>query len=154
MGDQAMVVNAIRDTGANVIETMQGIKAVVNELNRDLMPKMGLEMKQVHDDTVYINSAIDLVTQNIWIGGTLAAFVLLIFLRSFVSTEVVSLSIPVSVIGSFVALAALGRSINVISLAGIAFAVGMVLLPMGQKGILIVKVRLPLGSAFAWEVTF
>ena len=126
MGDQAMVVNAIRDTGANVIETMQGIKAVVNELNRDLMPKMGLEMKQVHDDTVYINSAIDLVTQNIWIGGTLAAFVLLIFLRSFGATAVVSLAIPVSVIGSFVALAALGRSINVISLAGIAFAVGMV----------------------------
>ena len=59
-------------------------------------------------------------------GGTLAALILLLFLRSFGATAVVSLAIPVSVIGSFVALAALGRSINVISLAGIAFAVGMV----------------------------
>ena len=56
----------------------------------------------------------------------MAAIILLLFLRSFGATATVSLAIPVSVIGSFVALAALGRSINVISLAGIAFAVGMV----------------------------
>jgi Cation/multidrug efflux pump len=105
---------------------MEGIKKVVKQLNRDVLPKVGLVMKQVHDDTVYIKSAVQLVTQNIWVGGTLAAIILLLFLRSFGATAVVSLAIPVSVIGSFVALAALGRSINVISLAGIAFAVGMV----------------------------
>jgi hydrophobic/amphiphilic exporter-1 (mainly G- bacteria), HAE1 family len=125
-GQPAISVSAIRDTGANVIETMEGIKKVVDRLNKDVLPKVGLVMKQVHDDTIYIKSAIQLVTQNIWIGGTLAALILLLFLRSFGATAVVSLAIPVSVIGSFVALAALGRSINVISLAGIAFAVGMV----------------------------
>ena len=51
---------------------------------------------------------------------------LLLFLRSWRPTVIVAIAIPVSVIGSFVAMAALGRSINVISLAGIAFAVGMV----------------------------
>lgn len=125
-GENAIVVNAVRDTGANVIETMEGVHKVVEELNANLLPSAGLVMRQVHDDTVYINFAINLVTQNIWVGGTLAAIILLLFLRSFGATAVVSLAIPVSVVGSFVALAALGRSINVISLAGIAFAVGMV----------------------------
>jgi HAE1 family hydrophobic/amphiphilic exporter-1 len=67
-----------------------------------------------------------LVIQNIWIGGTIAVAILLIFLKSIRATLVVGLAIPVSVIASFVAMALLGRSINVVSLAGIAFAVGMV----------------------------
>jgi len=125
-GKNAIVVNTVRDTGANVIETMETIRKVVADLNRDVMPAEGLIIKQVRDDTVYINFAINLVTQNIWLGGTMAAIILFLFLRSFGATAVVTLAIPVSVIGSFVALAALGRSINVISLAGIAFAVGMV----------------------------
>ena len=125
-GRSAIIVNAVRDTGANVIETMEDIRKVVKELNDDVLPQAGLVMEQVHDDTVYINAAVGLVSQNIYVGGTLAAIILLLFLRSFGATAVVSMAIPVSIIGSFVALAALGRSINVISLAGFAFAVGMV----------------------------
>ncbi|WP_299390940.1 efflux RND transporter permease subunit [Pelagibius sp.] len=122
----AMAMNALRETGANVIETMEGIKAAVEELREGPIPAAGLRLRQVYDETVYINSAIDLVQQNIWVGGTLAAIILLVFLRSVRATLVVSIAIPVSVIGAFVAMAAMGRSINVISLAGIAFAVGMV----------------------------
>ncbi len=125
-GHAALAMNAIRETGANVIETMKGIRAAIKELNEGPIPAAGLKLRQVYDETVYIDSAIDLVQQNIWVGGTLAAIILLLFLRSFRATLVVSLAIPVSVIGAFVAMAALGRSINVISLAGIAFAVGMV----------------------------
>jgi HAE1 family hydrophobic/amphiphilic exporter-1 len=125
-GQPSIAVNAVRETGANVIETMAGIREAIAELNEFALPNAGLKITQVYDETVYIDSAIDLVTSNIYIGGTLAALVLLLFLRSFGATLAVSLAIPVSVIGSFVAMAALGRSINVISLAGIAFAVGMV----------------------------
>jgi HAE1 family hydrophobic/amphiphilic exporter-1 len=109
-----------------VIETMAGIAEAVEELNQRAIPGQNLTLLQVYDETVYINSAIELVRQNIWVGGTLAAIILLLFLRSIRATLVISLAIPVSVIGAFVAMAALGRSINVISLAGIAFAVGMV----------------------------
>ncbi len=126
MGRPALAFNATRQTGANVIETMDGIRAAVDELNLAAVPAAGLSLKQVYDETVYINSAIALVQQNIWVGGALAALILLLFLRSFRATVVISLAIPVSVIGAFVAMAALGRSINVISLAGLAFAVGMV----------------------------
>ena len=126
LGEPALAVNAVRETGANVIETMAGVKEAVAELNAAAIPQAGLVFEQVYDETVYINSAIDLVQQNIFVGGALAALILLLFLRSFSVTLIVSIAIPVSVVGSFVAMAILGRSINVISLAGLAFAVGMV----------------------------
>jgi len=126
IGSSAIAFNAVREPGANVIATMEGIKEAIAELNRDYLPQNGLRVDQVYDETVYIDASIDLVTTNIWFGGLLAAMILMIFLRSPRATLVVSLAIPISVIGSFVAMAAMGRSLNVISLAGIAFAVGMV----------------------------
>ncbi len=125
-GQPAIAINAIRETGANVIEVMNGIRQVLNDLNKNTLPAEGLQLRQVYDETTYIDSSIDLVQQNILIGGSLAAFILLIFLRSGGATLVISIAIPVSVIGAFVAMAAMGSSLNVISLAGIAFAVGMV----------------------------
>ncbi|NKB77187.1 MAG: MMPL family transporter [Gammaproteobacteria bacterium] len=126
LGSPSLAMSAERQTGANVIETMQGLREAIDSLNQNTIPNAGLTLTQVYDETVYINSAIDLVQQNIWVGGSLAALILLLFLRSFRATVVISLAIPVSVVGAFVAMAILGRSINVISLAGLAFAVGMV----------------------------
>ena len=60
------------------------------------------------------------------IGGLLAIVVLLLFLRSRASTLVVAVAIPISLVGSFLVMWLLGRTVNVISLAGLAFAVGMV----------------------------
>ena len=126
LGEDSMAVNAIRAPGANVIETMEGISEALTELSDRTLPEAGLQFVQVYDETEYIKSAIALVRQNIWVGGSMAAILLLMFLRSFRATAIISLAIPISVVASFVAMAAMGRTINVISLAGIAFAVGMV----------------------------
>ncbi|MGI9486456.1 MAG: efflux RND transporter permease subunit [Geminicoccaceae bacterium] len=126
LGEPAMALNAQRETGANVIDTMAAIKEAISELEANALPRVGLTIRQVYDETVYIDSAINLVNQNILVGGALAALMLLLFLRSGYATLIVSIAIPVSVVASFVAMAAMGRSLNVISLAGIAFAVGMV----------------------------
>jgi len=125
-GAPGLAMNVVRETGANVIEVMEGLRAATAELNESVLKPNGLVLQQVYDETVYIESAIDLVQSNIVIGGVLAALLLLLFLKSWRPTVIVAIAIPVSVIGSFVAMAALGRSLNVISLAGIAFAVGMV----------------------------
>ncbi|MEE2689868.1 MAG: efflux RND transporter permease subunit [Pseudomonadota bacterium] len=125
-GEPAIAINATRQVGANVIETMKGIRRAVGELNAGPVAQEQLVFRQLYDETVYIDSAIELVVQNIWIGGTIAVAILLLFLKSLRATLVVGLAIPVSVIASFVAMALLGRSINVVSLAGIAFAIGMV----------------------------
>ena len=125
-GEAGLAFNIVREPGANVIETMAAVQEVLAELAEGPVADAGLKMRQAYDETIYINGAIALVTQNIWIGGVLAAMVLLAFLRSPRATLVVSLAIPVSIVATFVAMAATGRTLNVISLAGIAFAVGMI----------------------------
>ena len=125
-GEEAVIINALRAPGVNVVETMIRLRAAIDKLNETVLASRALNLRVVYDETKYIASAIDLVQQNIWIGGMLALGVLLLFLRTALPTVIVFAAIPVSVIGTFVAIAGLGLSINVISLAGLAFAVGMV----------------------------
>ena len=98
MSEPAIALPVYRETGANVIEIMKGIRQAVVELNDNELLSEKIFLTQVYDETTYIDSAINLVQQNIYIGGTLAAIVLLLFLRSGSATLVVSLAIPVSVI--------------------------------------------------------
>ena len=125
-GKPAIILNAIRDQGSNVVATMSRLRAAANSLNERELNARGLQLQVVYDETKYIASAIDLVQQNIWIGGMLALLILLLFFRNVMPAIIVFVAIPVSVIGTFVAIAGFGLSINVISLAGLAFAVGMV----------------------------
>ena len=125
-GKPAIILNAIRDQGSNVVATMVRLRAAAESLNESELNARGLHLQVVYDETKYIASAIKLVQQNIWIGGILALSILLLFFRNIMPTIIVFAAIPVSVIGTFVAIAGFGLSINVISLAGLAFAVGMV----------------------------
>jgi len=124
-GAPVIVVGVRKQQGANVIRLTERIKAVVEYLNRDILKTHHLAFKIVYEQTPYINRAISLVRRNVVIGGLLALGVLLIFLRSIASTLVTAIAIPISVIGAFISLWVFHRSLNVVSLAGISFAVGM-----------------------------
>lgn len=124
-GSSCVAINCVRETGANVLDTMAGLREVQARLDRELLTPRGLELIQVYDETDYIYSAVGLVNQNIVVGGLLTIGVLLLFLRSGRSTIVIWLAIPTSLIATFMLLNLMGRSLNVISLAGLAFAVGM-----------------------------
>ena len=125
-GRTAIAINATRETGANVLEVMEGIRAAIDELNEGPLALEGLTLQQVYDETEYIYSAIELVRNNIFVGGALATGVLLLFLRSASSVLIIVTGIPISIVGTFLVMSLMGRNINVISLAGMAFAVGMV----------------------------
>ncbi len=131
-GQPSLAINIIRQSGSNVVDIMDDLRPRLEEIRQEILPALHptagdhLRLRQVYDETTYIDSAIQLVTQNLWIGGVIAACVLLVFLRSIVSTGVIALAIPISVVGTFLVLLAFGRTLNVISLAGLAFAVGMV----------------------------
>jgi HAE1 family hydrophobic/amphiphilic exporter-1 len=164
-GRECIAVNVIRDTGANVLDVMAGLRQEVRRLNEGILRQRGLLLSQVYDETEYIYSAIDLVKDNIFTGSALTMIVLMLFLHRerrtllvaplvgasalaavtispwfFALTVglilaagfwfargavVIALAIPVSIVGTFLFLDAWGRSLNVISLAGLAFAVGM-----------------------------
>jgi HAE1 family hydrophobic/amphiphilic exporter-1 len=164
-GESSIAVNATRETDANVLDVMAGLQETMHEINREVLHPRGLQLTQVYDETEYIYSAVDLVKDNIFVGGALTMAVLMLFLHLEVRTLlvipwimvtallaswvspwffvisaaliigagfwwargalVVGLVIPVSIVGTFVFLHIMGRSLNVISLAGFAFAVGM-----------------------------
>jgi HAE1 family hydrophobic/amphiphilic exporter-1 len=135
-GQPCIAINAQKEVGANVMTVMAGLHEAVARLNRpgELLESQGramglaggLELELVYDQTVYIDDALQLVKDNIWLGGALAVAVLLVYLRSVRAAGVIALSIPISILGAIAAMVGMGRTINVISLAGMAFAVGMV----------------------------
>ncbi|GHT18359.1 nodulation protein NolG [Planctomycetales bacterium] len=133
MGTTSLSMHFRRDTGANVLSVMKEI----NRIGREISEPGGLlsmfkndryhiKFEMLYDDSLYINNAVNLVKENMYEGGVLAVIVLLLFLRSFRPTVIISIAIPISIVGTFVVLYACGRNINVISLAGLAFAIGMV----------------------------
>jgi HAE1 family hydrophobic/amphiphilic exporter-1 len=113
------------EPGTNILELTDSVEKVVNRINEEKLKPRKIYIDWVYDQRPYITGAINLVKRNILIGGIFAVVVLLIFLRSISSTVVVAVAIPISVIGTFIVMHALGRTLNVVSLAGIAFAVGM-----------------------------
>jgi len=113
------------ETGTNILDMTNLVEARYQWLNANTLKAEGLYLDWVYDQRFYINGAIDQIQQNIMFGGLLAVGVLLLFLRSIRATIVVAAAIPISVIGTFIFLDLLGRNLNVVSLAGIAFAVGM-----------------------------
>ncbi len=125
-GEIVLAINAVKEPGANVLDAMAGLKETMARLNAEQLAQMGLLLDLAYDETIYIDGAIDLVIQSLIIGGFLAIVTLLLYLRSGSSTLVIAVAIPISVIGAFLAMNAFGRTLNVISLAGMAFAVGMV----------------------------
>ncbi len=123
---QVIFMNAIKAPGANVLEVMSDLKETVARLNEGLLRQRGLYLSQAYDETEYVNSAISLVTENLYVGGLLASMILLLFLRSFTSTLIVVVAIPIGVMGTFLMMSWFGRTLNVFSLAGLAFGIGMV----------------------------
>jgi len=126
-GNLSNAFGVIRKAGANVVETCNLAAERVEELNQELLNRgIPLKLNIVYKDVDYINEAMRLVKSNLGFGAMLAVAVLLVFLGSARSLLIVAISIPVSLISVFIVLKIFGRSINIISLAGMAFAVGMV----------------------------
>ena len=124
-GEPVIVVAVRKEKGANVLNMTDAVEQAVHRLNQTLLAGNGLTLEMVYDQRPYINTATHLVKRNILIGSLLAICVLLMFLRSVRATLITGIAIPISAVGCFVFLWLLGRNLNVVSMAGISFAVGM-----------------------------
>jgi len=126
-GNPAMSLRVDRANGANVLGTLTLVKEAVAELREGPLAAAGLDIQQSFDASVFINRAVSMVTNNLLLGVLLAIGILWLFLRDSRATVLIATAIPVSLLSTFIVLNLTGRSLNVISLAGLAFAVGMVL---------------------------
>ncbi len=126
-GNSHIMMSVRRESGSNVIDIKRQMIDVVGDINRDVLNPAGMRVELLSDDVRYVQESIRNVWQNLVLGALLAVLVLYFFLRSGRATLVGALGIPLCVIVAFLGLFLAGRTINVISLAGIAFALGMTL---------------------------
>jgi multidrug efflux pump subunit AcrB len=126
-GNENLFLTLRKQTGANVIDTKREITREVAAINREVLEPAGMQIERIADDVVYVEESVANVWQNLILGALLATGVMYLFLRSFKATLAGVVGIPICVIVAFLGLLLAGRTINVISLAGIAFAIGMTL---------------------------
>lgn len=112
---------------ASVLELTDAIFEEVMKLNEGILKEHHLVLEWSRDQKGYILEAVALAKENILYGILFASIVLFVFLRNFSSVFVVVFVVPVSVFGTFVILSFFDRTLNVISLAGISFAVSMLI---------------------------
>ncbi len=119
----ALSVQAVKNV--SVLEVMAELNEVVKDLSEGVLAQNKLKITQVYDETVYINQAIDQVYSNLALGIFLSISVLWWFFRRLKATLIVAFCIPLTLFSAFILIGAMGRSINVISLAGLALAAGL-----------------------------
>ncbi len=123
-GRDAASMTVYQVPGANAIEVVDGVKNRLEELAQDF-PE-GLEYAIVFDNTDVIKASIQSVVFNLFATLALVIFTVFIFLQNFRATIIPSVTIPVSLVGTFIALAAFGYSINQFTLFGLVLVIGIV----------------------------
>lgn len=121
-GNDGVLLTFQKQSIASTAEVSESIREVMNELGDE---NPGMHITVLNDQGIYINIVVSSVINNLLMGGLLAILILLLFLRSFRSTITIAFSIPLSLLFALVLMYFSGITLNVISLAGLALGVGM-----------------------------
>jgi hydrophobe/amphiphile efflux-1 (HAE1) family protein len=120
-GERAVYLRVNKQPGANTVEVVDAVKRTVPNL-LGLPP--GVNVNLTFDQSTYIRQSIHSLWHEATVGSILAFLVILLFLRSLVSTVIISIAIPLSLLLTLVAMYMLGQTLNVFTLGGLALAVG------------------------------
>ena len=120
----AVGMGVIPRSGANVVEVARGVKAKLSEIRKTLPP--GVDIHISNDMSTFIEKAIGGVTEDVFIGGLLAAVIMFIFLLSVRSTIITAVSIPISLITSFGIMHFMGFTMNYMTMLALSMMVGVV----------------------------
>ena len=120
-GERAVYLRVNKQPGANTIEIVDAVKATMPKL---LGIPPGVNVNMSLDQSTYIRQSIENLWHEAAMGSILAFLVILVFLRSFVSTIIIGIAIPLSLMLTLVAMYFLGQTLNIFTLGGLALAVG------------------------------
>jgi hydrophobic/amphiphilic exporter-1 (mainly G- bacteria), HAE1 family len=124
-GEPVVLLSITRQTGTNAIAVADSLRAELHALALRLPP--GFAMDVVRDESVFPRNAVAAVEEHLVLGALFAILVVLSFLRNGRSTVIAALAIPVSIVGTFAAISALGLTLNMITLLALTLAVGIVI---------------------------
>ena len=122
-GNRGALVTILKNGGASTLEIVKQVKEMLPDL-RASAPK-GLDIDVLFDQSLFVQAAVSGVVNESIIAGLLTAGMILMFLASWRSTLIVAVSIPLAILTSIIALYALGFTLNVMTLGGLALAVGI-----------------------------
>jgi CzcA family heavy metal efflux pump len=120
-GERAVYLRVNKQPGANTVEVVDAVKAAVPKF---IGIPPGVKVDLTFDQSIYIRQSISSLWHEASQGAVLAFLMILIFLRSVISTVIIFIAIPLSILGTFIAMYFLGQTINVFTLGGLALAVG------------------------------
>jgi len=122
-GQRGLLLTALKNGGASTLDVVNAVKAKLPSL-LPLLPE-GIEVRLLADQSIFVKEAIAAVIHEALIAGVLTALMLLLFLGNWRSTLIIAISIPLSIFTSLIALYLLGETINIMTLGGLALAVGI-----------------------------
>jgi len=125
-GKSAILLAVVKQPNANLIEVTEGVSQKVKELNERILPK-GIKLTPYYVQAEFVNNSIKSVNDSLWIGLLLAIFVSILFLRSFKSSAVILITIPITLSLTLVVLYLIGYNFNIMTLGAIAASIGLII---------------------------
>jgi multidrug efflux pump subunit AcrB len=122
-GKRAVLMSILRIGRASTLDVIEGIKARLPQIRAELPP--ALKIEAIGDQSLFVKAAISGVVREATIAALLTGLMILLFLGSWRSTIIIFISIPLSILASIACFAALGETINIMTLGGLALAVGI-----------------------------
>ena len=124
-GKDGVALDIIKQSGSNTVAVADGIEREVARLNAEL-PKH-IRLRKVIDTSVFIRDSVEDVQTTLIIGGLLTVLIVFLFLNSWRSTIITGVALPISVISTFMAMHAMGFTLNVLTLMGLSLAIGLLI---------------------------
>lgn len=124
-GVPAVALNVLKQSGSNTVAVADGVKKLVSDLASEL--PQGVSIQIVRDASQFIRDSVEDVQTTLILGGILTVFIVFCFLNSWRSTVITGLTLPISVISSFIIMNALGFTLNVMTLMGLSLAIGLLI---------------------------
>ena len=122
-GRRAVLMTILKGEGASSLDVVERVREALPGIQAQMPPELKMEL--LFDQSVFVRAAIDGVIKEGAIAAGLTALMILVFLGSWRSTLIVAISIPLSILTSIIVLWALGQSLNIMTLGGLALAVGV-----------------------------
>ncbi|HBG05560.1 MAG: acriflavin resistance protein [Geobacteraceae bacterium GWC2_58_44] len=124
-GEPAVALDILKQSGANMVEVVDGVRKSVDKLRKEL--PAGVELSIVRDASIPTRESLADVKETMLIGGLLTIVIVFCFINSWRSTVITGLTLPISVISSFIIMNAMGMTLNVMTLMALSLAIGLLI---------------------------
>jgi multidrug efflux pump subunit AcrB len=122
-GQRSVLLTVLKSGQTSTLDIISGIKSLLPQIAAGLPPE--LHIKPLADQSIFVRASIDGVIKEASIAACLTGLMILIFLGNWRSTLIIAVSIPLSILTSIIVMSALGETINIMTLGGLALAVGI-----------------------------